>query len=107
MAMPDAVRALLTLATASPKRLRRPVYNVTSFSLTAAEIRQLVLKIFPNAAIRFVTDIKRQEIVDSWPANLDDSAAREEWGWTAGLDADKAFRDYLAPNIRRRYQVSN
>ncbi len=107
MAMPDAVRALLTLETASSKRLRRPVYNVTSFSRTAAEIHQLVLQIFPNAAIRFVTDFKRQKIVDSWPADLDDSAARQEWGWKPGLDADKAFRDYLAPNIHRRYQVLN
>ena len=107
MVMPDAVRALLLLENATSKRLRRPVYNVSSFSLAAVEIRQLVLQIFPDAVIRFVTDFKRQEIVDSWPTDLDDSAARQEWGWTPGLDAEKAFRDYLAPNIRRRYQVPN
>jgi nucleoside-diphosphate-sugar epimerase len=70
MAMPDAVSALLKLAKAPAKALSRRVYNVTSYSLTAAQFRDLVLKFFPDAKITFKPDTKRQGIVDSWPTTL-------------------------------------
>lgn len=103
MAMPDAVKALLDLSHSPVERLRRRVYNVTSFSPTAEEIRELVLEAFPDAQIDFVPDLKRQGIVDSWPADLDDSAARNDWGWQPVYDMERAFNDYLIPNISRRY----
>ncbi len=104
MAMPDAVTALLKLAASPVTSLRRRVYNVTSFSLTAGEVRKLVLKAFPEAEIDFVPDLKRQGIVDSWPADLDDSAARKDWGWQPDYDLERAFNEYLIPNIRQRYE---
>lgn len=104
MAMPDAVTALLRLSTSAASGLRRRVYNVTSFSPTASEIRALVLKSFPGARIDFEQDPKRQGIVDSWPADLDDSAARTDWGWQPVYDMERAFKDYLIPNIIRRYE---
>jgi nucleoside-diphosphate-sugar epimerase len=104
MAMPDAIQALLRLAAAPASALSRRVYNVTSFSLTAAEIRAMVLAAFPGAEIDFGPDRQRQGIVDSWPADLDDSAARKDWGWRAEFDAGRAFGEYLIPNIVRRYQ---
>lgn len=103
MAMPDAITALLKLAEADASQLNRRVYNVTSFSLTAAQIRQMVIKAFPEAQIQFEPDVKRQGIIDSWPADLDDSAAREEWDWRPYYDADRAFGDYLIPIIKQRY----
>lgn len=104
MAMPDAVKALLDLARAPLEKLTRQVYNVTSFSLSAAEFRERVLGFFPEAEISFKPDSKRQAIVDSWPADLDDSAARRDWNWQPEYDARRAFEEYLVPNIRQRYQ---
>jgi nucleoside-diphosphate-sugar epimerase len=103
MAMPDAIRALLRLAAASKASLSRLVYNVTSFSLTAAEVRDLVLAAFPEARIEFAPDRKRQAIVDTWPADLDDTAAHRDWKWEPEYDAERAFAEYLVPNIRKRY----
>lgn len=104
MAMPDAVRALLGLAKAPQEALTRRVYNVTSFSLTAGEFREQVLKYFPGAQINYVPDVKRQGIVDSWPANLNDNDARRDWGWQPEYDLQRSFSEYLVPNIRSRYQ---
>ena len=106
MAMPDAVTALLKLSASPASNLRSRVYNVTSFSPTAGEVRDLVLHSFPEARINFRPDLKRQGIVDSWPADLDDSAAREDWGWQPAYDMQRAFNDYLIPNITKRYKES-
>jgi threonine 3-dehydrogenase len=104
MAMPDAVSALLQLSDAPRESLKHRVYNVTSFSLSAAHFREQVIQAFPDAEITFDPDLRRQGIVDSWPAGLDDSAAREDWRWTPEFDRQRAFDDYLVPNIRNRYQ---
>ncbi|MCC6802684.1 MAG: NAD-dependent epimerase/dehydratase family protein [Anaerolineae bacterium] len=103
MAMPDAIQALLKLAEAPVERLSRHVYNVTSFNPSAAEIAGIVEGAFPTAQIDFVPDVRRQAIVDSWAAQVDDSAARRDWGWQPDYDLDSAFKDYLIPTIRRRY----
>lgn len=104
MAMPDAVNALLRLSQAPREVLTHRVYNVTSFSLSAAEIRERVLAAFPEANIEFEPDLKRQAIVDTWPADVDDSAARRDWGWQPEYDIGRSFNEYLVPNIRLRYQ---
>jgi nucleoside-diphosphate-sugar epimerase len=104
MAMPDAVRALLLLSRAPVKTLQHRVYNVRAFSLSAEEVKALVLRAFPEAQIHFRPDEERQKIVDSWPADVDDSAARRDWGWQPAYDVDRAFSEYLIPNISKRYQ---
>jgi len=104
MAMPDAVKSLVLLARAPAKSLGRRVYNVTSFSLTAEEFKQQVLNYFPGAEIGYKPDLKRQNIVDSWCADMDDSPARRDWGWQPAYDLDRSFREYLVPNIRKRYE---
>jgi nucleoside-diphosphate-sugar epimerase len=106
MAMPDAVEALLTLGTAPSKRLTRTAYNVAAFTQSAAEIRDVVLDAFPNATITYEVDQKRQSIVDSWPAALDDSAARTDWGFLSNYDFERAFSEYLIPTIKQRYATS-
>jgi len=103
MAMPDAVKSLLHLWKTPREKLTRDVYNVTSFSLSAAEFRELVLQAFPGATIRYEPDLKRQGIVDSWPAGLNDKLARRDWGWQPDYDVQRAFEAYLVPNIRQRY----
>jgi len=103
MAMPDAVDALLALARAERTRLRYNVYNIGAFNPSAEEIRQMVLEGFPEADIRFEPDLKRQAIVDSWPEDVDDSAARTDWGLSPRYGFREAFHDYLFPHIAARY----
>ena len=89
MAMPDGVDALLTLAAAPRERLTRTAYNVAAFSPSAQEVRDVVVEAFPHASIGWYADEKRQRIVDSWPADVDDSAARRDWGFNPQLDFDR------------------
>lgn len=103
MAMPDGVNALLRLAAAPREALTKTAYNVGAFAPTAQEIHDMVLAAFPGAAISWATDVKRQGIVDSWPAEVDDSAARRDWGFAPDYDARRAFDEYLIPTIRARY----
>ena len=103
MAMPDAIAALLKLAEAPAEKLTRTAYNVSAFSRSAAEIRDEVLKAFPKASISFAVDEKRQAIVDTWPADVDDGTARADWGFNPEYDFTRAFSEYLIPTIRRRY----
>lgn len=104
LAMPDAAQALVRLAAAPRQKLSRAMYNVSSFSLSAGEIRNLVQDGFPDAAITFDPDPKRQAIIDSWPGDVDDSAARQDWGWAPQYGVDQAFQTYLFPTIREHYR---
>ena len=104
MAMPDGVDALLTLAAAPRARLTRTAYNLSAFSRSAAEIRDVVVAAFSNAKIDYQVDAKRQGIIDSWPADVDDSAARADWGFAPTYDFERAFREYLIPTIQQRYR---
>ncbi|MFA5907679.1 MAG: NAD-dependent epimerase/dehydratase family protein [Vicinamibacterales bacterium] len=103
MAMPDGVEALLRLAAAPKAALTRTAYNLAAFNPSADEVRQEVVRAFPDASITWQIDTKRQGIVDSWPEDVDDSAARKDWGFAPAYDFTRAFRDYLIPTIGSRY----
>ncbi len=103
MAMPDAIRALLGLEKAEKSQLTQLSYNVTSFSPTAEDIEKMVMSAFPDAQIGYKVDESRQAIVDSWPSDVDDSPARNDWGWLPEYNADKSFNEYLIPAIKARY----
>jgi nucleoside-diphosphate-sugar epimerase len=104
MAMPDAISALLDLAKAPRENLTRTAYNLTAFSPTAQEIHDAVMAAFPGAVVQWSTDEKRQSIVDSWPEDVDDAAARRDWGFAPVYDFGSAFEKYLIPNVRERYR---
>ena len=103
MAMPDAIRALLALMDAPAESLTSLVYNVTSFNPSAGELAELVRRAFPGARITFAPDRRRQAIVDSWPEDVDDARARRDFGFRPVYDLDRAFHEYLVPNVRERY----
>ena len=105
MAMPDGVEALLTLAAAPRAQLTRTAYNLAAFNPSAEEIRDEVVSAFPNAEIRWQTDTRRQGIVDSWPSDVDDSAARRDWKFAPRYNFEGAFREYLIPSIQSRYRT--
>nr|BAL60023.1 NAD-dependent epimerase/dehydratase [Candidatus Acetothermum autotrophicum] len=106
MAMPDAIEALLKLEAAPREKLTRFVYNVTAFNPSAEEIFARVRRAFPTAQVTFAPDLKRQKIVDSWPADVDDSAARADWGWQPAYDLERAFAEYLVPGVKRLYATT-
>src|SRR5687768_13699581 len=103
MAMPDAVEALLQLAAAPRGDLTRAAYNVSAFTPSASEIAAVASRAFPGANITWDPDPKRQGIVDSWPAEVDDAAARRDWGFSPRFDFEKAFTEYLIPTIQVKY----
>jgi nucleoside-diphosphate-sugar epimerase len=106
MAMPDAVDAIFRLMAAPRARLTRTVYNIGAFAPSAAEIEAVVRAAFPKAEITTRVDQKRQGIVDSWPADVDDAAARNDWGHAPAFGFASAFGEYLIPNIKRRYAAT-
>ena len=103
MAMPDAIESLVGLLEADRSKLQHSVYNVSGFSVSAGQIAERVKKSFPGADISFEPDAVRSKIVDSWPEDVEDRRAREEWGWKPAYDFDRAFDEYLIPTIRTRY----
>lgn len=103
MVMPDAIRSMVMLEASPLEKLSQMVYNVTSFSPTAQEFSEIVLQAFPQAQITFSPDPNRQKFVDTWPAEIDDSAARMDWDWKPEYDKKSAFEDLLVPAVNKRY----
>ena len=103
MAMPDAIDAIMRLVAAPRPELSRTVYNIGAFAPSAAEVEAVVRSAFPTADISTKVDEKRQRIVDSWPADVDDSAARRDWGHAPAFGMTSAFGEYLIPTIKKRY----
>lgn len=103
MTIPDAVTALLTLMDAPAPSLTTLVYNVAAFSPSAAELVERVHAAFPGTSITFAPDARRQAIVDSWPSDVDDARARRDWSFQPAYDLDRAFDQYLLPNVKRHH----
>jgi nucleoside-diphosphate-sugar epimerase len=107
MVMPDAIRAMIELESVPKDRLSQHVYNVTSFCPTAQEVELLVKRFFSDVSVDYVPHTGRQAIVDSWPEDIDDTAAAADWDWSPEFDQTKAFEDYLLPAIAERYGVQS
>jgi nucleoside-diphosphate-sugar epimerase len=98
--MPDAIRALLLLSSASSKSLCHRIYNIAGFSASAKEIEKQLKKHFPAFKVSYKPDSLRQMIADSWPASIDDSKARKDLGWKAKYNSlEKAINQYLIPTL--------
>ncbi|MDF1544575.1 MAG: L-threonine 3-dehydrogenase [bacterium] len=82
MYMPDAIRAMMELMEADPDKLKhRNAFNVTAMNFTPEKLAAEIKKHIPDFKIDYSVDPARQAIADSWPNYMDDSAARQEWGW--------------------------
>ena len=96
MYMPDAIRAMIELMEADAARLaHRNAFNVTAGSVTPEGLAGEIRRHLPDFAIDYDVDPVRQAIADSWPQSIDDSAAREEWGWRPAWDLAQTARDML------------
>ena len=94
MYMPDAIKSLLDLSDANITNLvHHSDFNVHAMTFTPSELEKAIKKINPKFHITYNIDPLRQSIADSWPASLDDSAARKEWGWKPDFDMDSLVND--------------
>lgn len=95
MYMPDAIKATLDLMHAPKDSVKiRSSYNLSSMSFTPSEIYECIKTHYPDFKIEYQPDF-RQEIADSWPDSIDDSHARQDWGWEHSYDLKKMTEDIL------------
>lgn len=96
MYMPDALKAIHDLMEANPDKLvHRNAFNITAMSFDPEMIAAEIRKHIPEFEITYDVDPVRQAIADSWPNSLDDSCAREEWGWNPQYDLSLMTKDML------------
>lgn len=102
MYMPDCIKATIDLMQADFGSLKHHCdFNVGAMSFTVKEIAESIKKYIPEFEITYEPDF-RQAIADSWPNDVDDTAAREEWGWSPKYDLDAMTKDMLE-NIKIKY----
>ncbi len=95
MYMPDCIRATMDLMEADLSRLKRHSdFNLAAISFSPAELVAQIKKHIPEFTCEYKPDF-RQQIADSWPRSIDDSAAREEWGWKPRYDLPTMVKDML------------
>lgn len=103
MYMPDALRATIELMEADPSRLlHRNSFNLASMSFEPTEIIAEVKRLIPDFEVTFEIDELRQAIADSWPNSMDDSCARQEWGWKPEYDLRSMSED-MVQKLRQKF----
>lgn len=96
MYMPDAIKAAIDLMEADPGKLKhRNAFNVTAMSFDPEIIAAEIKKIIPEFTMDYDVDPVKQAIADSWPNNMDDSAAKEEWGWEPEYTLPEMTKDMI------------
>jgi nucleoside-diphosphate-sugar epimerase len=96
MYMPDAINAAIELMEADPEKLKhRNAFNVTAMSFAPEHLYAEIKKIIPEFTMDYQVDPVRQAIAESWPNYMDDSVAREEWGWKPEYDLSAMTKDML------------
>lgn len=96
MYMPDALDSIIQIMEADPAKLiHRNAFNISAMSFDPEELAASIRKFIPEFELEYDVDPVRQAIAESWPNSLDDSAAREEWGWDPKFDIDSMSKDML------------
>ena len=95
MYMPDCLKATIQLMEADFSRLRHHTnFNVSGMSFSAKELEEEIRKYRPDFKCEYKPDF-RQKIAETWPRTIDDSCARQEWGWKPDYDLEKMVKDML------------
>jgi nucleoside-diphosphate-sugar epimerase len=95
MYMSDAIRATIELMEAPVDRISvRTSYNVSAISFSPEEIGKEISRHIPEFKMNYEPDY-RQAIADSWPKSIDDSVARDDWGWKHEYDLPKMTKEML------------
>lgn len=96
MYMPDALRAAIEIMEADPTKLvHRNAFNIASMSFDPEIIYNSIKEVIPDFKMVYKVDPLRQAIADSWPNSLDDTCAREEWGWKPDYDMKTMTKDMI------------
>lgn len=96
MYMPDALDAIVNLMEADPAKLiHRNAFNISAMSFEPEMLAASIKKFIPEFELDYDVDPVRQGIANTWPNSLDDTAAREEWGWNPKYDLDAMTKDML------------
>lgn len=96
MYMPDAIKAAIDLMEAEPGKFKhRNAFNVTAMSFAPEHIAAEIKKTIPEFTIDYKVDPVRQAIAETWPNNMDDSVARQEWGWKPKYNLASMTKDML------------
>ncbi len=96
MYMPDGLRAAIEIMEADPSKfVHRNSFNIASMSFDPEIIYASIKKYIPEFEMEYEVDPLRQSIAESWPNSLDDTCAREEWGWKPEFDLDAMTRDMI------------
>ena len=102
MYMPDALRAAVELMEADPARLKhRNSFNIASMSFDPEILAAAIRKEIPDFRMRYEVDPVREAIAQSWPDRMDDSCAREEWGWAPRYDLPSMTHDMIV-NLKKK-----
>ncbi|KAF6266777.1 hypothetical protein COO60DRAFT_1632820 [Scenedesmus sp. NREL 46B-D3] len=94
MYMPDCLEATWQVITAPKDHMKQTTYNVTAVSFTPAELAGAIRRRLPHFSISYSPDF-RDNIAKTWPASIDDSAARRQWGWAPNFDLQALADDML------------
>jgi len=95
MYMPDALKATIQLMESPADKVKiRSSYNVAGVSFSPKEIADEIRKHIPEFNITYKPDF-RQAIANSWPGSIDDTSAREDWGWHNDFDLSAMTKDML------------
>ena len=106
MYMPDCIKSAIDLMEADLSQLKHHSdFNLAAMSFSAGELAAEIRKHIPDFVCEYEPD-SRQAIADSWPRSIDDSAAREEWGWEPEYDLAAMTVDML-DKLRRRHAEGN
>ena len=98
--MPDAIQSIINIMSSNKKSLTQNVYNITSFSPTVSDILNEIKNECPSFKIDYKINKQRQKIVNNWPNFIDDSKAKNDWGWLPKYDLSSAFKNYLTPILK-------
>ncbi len=106
MYMPDALRAAVDIMEADPARLKhRNSFNIASMSFDPEIIYAKIREYIPQFRMKYSVDPVRQAIADSWPDSMDDSCAREEWGWKPSYDLTTMSEDMIT-QLRKKFGLA-
>ena len=104
MYMPDAIRATIKLMETPSEKIKiRSSYNLSGINFTPEKLSREIKKYIPKFCISYKSDF-RQEIADSWPSSINDSDARNDWGWAPEYNLKKMTEDMIF-NLQNQYKI--
>ncbi|MBQ4287955.1 MAG: GDP-mannose 4,6-dehydratase [Bacteroidales bacterium] len=105
MYMPDALRAAVEIMEADPSKLiHRNSFNIAAMSFDPEIIYHKIQEYYPDFRMTYDVDPVRQGIADSWPDNMDDTCARNEWGWHPEIGLDEMCEDMIA-SLKAKFHI--